>query len=111
EAVPERGNAAPAAVDEADAVRPRHALAEVEDAVPPGTDAGHERRPRRKRRRRDRRAERPPAPPRHQRAEVRQAARRDPGTHEVEGRAVETDDEERRAQRDLSSRSRAPGAA
>ena len=93
---PQRRHAAPAAVDEADAVRPGDALGEVEHAVATGVHAGHERRPCGERRGGHRRPQPAPRPAREQRAERGQLAGRDPGADEVERRPVEPDHEQRR---------------
>ncbi len=91
---PQGGRAAVAAVDEPEPVAALVALGEVPDSVPSRVDARDHRRPRERGQRMRGRAQRPARPARHQRAEVRQVARRDERVDDVERRRVESDDRE-----------------
>jgi hypothetical protein len=96
EGFPEPRHAARRAARQVDPVRPRRADPEVEDAVLAGVRPRHERRPGLRRQRMDRRSQRAPRPLAHQPREVRQVARVGQRADDVEGRAVDPQDEQRR---------------
>ena len=103
-APPRRGQPRPqgrratlAAVHEADVQCARHALDEIEHAVPARVDAGDQGRPGGERRRRHGRSQRSPRPGRHQAREHGQVAGGRPGRDEVQRRAVQPDHQQSRA--------------